>query len=84
VLRTRDILVGEDSAWGAYDPEHRVIFVDSTAPLPHQLRIYYHEATHVALNDAGLDDLLEPHLLEAICNAMATARVAERRAGTSP
>lgn len=77
VIRTRDIVVGGDSAWGAYYEAKRVILIDSTAPPLHQLKVYYHEATHVALSDAGLDDLLDARLVESLSNAIGTARLVE-------
>jgi hypothetical protein len=76
---SRDVVVDGDSAWGAFYEGERVIRIDTTAATAHQLRVFYHEATHVALSDAGLEDVIPPAMQEAICNAVATARMAELR-----
>lgn len=45
-------------------------------------RVYYHELTHVALTESGLANVLLPIIndegIDAICDAVATARMAER------
>ena len=63
---------------GLWDSARQVISLDASVPDRHRWRTYFHELTHVALTDSGLDELLEPKLHEAICNAVATARMRER------
>jgi hypothetical protein len=67
-----------DECWGLYDPAERTISIDRTASKQHQWRIYYHEWAHAGLCDAGLDNALTEQLNEAICDALATARMRER------
>ena len=41
-------------------------------------RTFYHELTHVAVIDSGLANNLRDKIHEALCDAMATARMRER------
>jgi len=45
-------------------------------------RVYFHELTHVALTESGLANVLLPVIhdegIDAICDAIATARMRER------
>jgi Zn-dependent peptidase ImmA (M78 family) len=63
--------------WGVWEPERRLVKIDRAAPKAHQWRILYHELTHAALHDAGLSHLLTDDAEESLCDAMATARMAE-------
>ncbi len=63
---------------GLWDSGRQVISLDGNVSPRHQWRTYYHELTHVALTDAGLDEIIDPKLHEAICQAVATARLRER------
>lgn len=69
---------GGQDCWGLYDPAERLISIDNSAGKAHQWRIYFHEWAHVALCDAGLDNALTHELHEAVCDALATARMRER------
>lgn len=64
--------------WGLWDDSTRTISLDRSANRRHQWKVLYHEQCHVALGDAGLDNGIHDELLEAICDAVATARMRER------
>jgi Zn-dependent peptidase ImmA (M78 family) len=67
-----------DDSWGTFEQGTRQIRIDSKAPRRHQWWTLYHELVHVALNDAGLDEMMTGEAQEALCNAIAAARVRER------
>lgn len=71
-------LAGGGEAWGTWEPHTRTIEIDKTAPMAHQWRVLFHELAHVALDDAGLHNGMNEELIEACCDAMATARFRER------
>ena len=64
--------------WGLYDSATRRIRLLRSLPLKQKWRILFHELVHVALIDSGLDNGIEDRLHEAICDAVATARMRER------
>ena len=64
--------------WGLWDDSLRTVTIDATATPAHRHWTLYHEMTHVALSDSGLDEGINAHLVEAICNCVATARMRER------
>lgn len=66
-----------NEAWGLYDVAKRRIYISRAIPPAHRWKVLWHEWTHVALIDAGLDNGIEERLHEAICDAIATARVRE-------
>lgn len=77
-VRLVDKLVHDgQECWGLYEPAERRITVVKTSR-PHQWRVYYHEWAHAALTDAGIDNALTEQIHEAICDALATARMRER------
>ena len=69
------------ACWGLWEEHIRTITVDEGATPRHQWKVYYHELCHVAITDAGLDDILEDRVHEAICNAYACQRMRERFGG---
>lgn len=72
------VSAGHDEAWGTWEPHTRRIEIDRSAPLAHQWRVLFHELAHVALDDAGLSNGMPEELVEAVCDAVATARMRER------
>jgi Zn-dependent peptidase ImmA (M78 family) len=64
--------------WGLYDSEARTITIDMRAKPRQRWLTFYHELVHVALIDAGLNNGIPDQLHEAICDAVATARMRER------
>lgn len=64
--------------WGAWDQTTRVIRVDKTLPPAFQWSTYFHELIHAAIMDAGLDNLFSIEIHEALCDALATARMREK------
>lgn len=67
-----------DECWGMWDESIRTITLDKTATKRHQWRVLFHELTHVALDDAGLSNGMPYELVEAVCDAIASARMRER------
>lgn len=67
-----------DECWGIWDESVRQITLDKTATRRHLWKVLYHELTHVALGDAGLDNGMPNELVEAVCDAIASARMRER------
>ena len=75
VLRASD---GED-AWGLWEQDKRTIWVAKGLPLEQQWRVYFHELMHAVLTDSGLENLFPEQGVEVLCDAVATARMAELR-----
>ena len=67
---------GNCGLWREMDREIRI---NHNLPLHQQWITLFHELMHAGLTDAGVDELLrdKPKLLEAICDANATARMRE-------
>ena len=64
--------------WGIWDEGTRTVKVATHALPRQQWHTFYHEVTHIAMTDSGLDDVLSNEVHEAICNAVATQRMRER------
>lgn len=67
-----------DTAWGLWQLKPRRIELEKSAPLALQWTTLYHEIVHAALDDSGLGNLFTDQQQEAICDAIATARMRER------
>ena len=65
--------------WGMWDDAKRLVTIDATATVEHQWFVLFHELTHAALHDSGLENLMDDKAVEAVCDAMATARMQEFR-----
>lgn len=79
ILQKVDVRAGENEpAYGSWAENTRTVEVDSRETLVHRWRTLFHELTHVALTDAGVDELFTTEAVEAICDAVATARLRER------
>jgi len=80
VVKRRKGLLTEDrrEAWGLWDAEHRTIWIAPGLPREMQWRVLYHELMHVALSDSGLENVLPADGVEALCDAVASARIVER------
>lgn len=65
---------------GLWKEMDRTIHINAAMPLPQQHATLEHELVHAALTDAGVDELLrhKPRLLEAVCDAVSTARYRQR------
>lgn len=68
-----------EEAWGTWDEGRRAIRLDRNASPDHQWRTLFHELCHAAFDDAGLEAVLEDSAQEALCRAIATARIQELR-----
>jgi len=64
--------------WGTWDESQREIELDARGALSHQWRVYFHELTHAVLADSGLENLFTDQIVEALCDANATARMREK------
>ena len=80
VVKRQKGLLTEDKcdAWGLWDAEHRTIYITPRLPLEMQWRVFYHELMHVALSDSGLENVLPADGVEALCDAVSSARIVER------
>lgn len=78
VLTRKPIRHENAECWGLYDIERRTITIDVKAEPSQRWRTFYHELTHVAVIDSGLANNLRDKIHEALCDAMATARMRER------
>lgn len=69
---------GKDT-WGTWEENSRTIEISRETKPKFRKLVFFHEWAHTALSDSGLAQLLEEKVVEAICDAFATARVAELR-----
>jgi len=67
-----------EECWGTWDEGTRTIAIDKTATDHQRWKTYFHEHTHVALADSGLDEMIPAEQVEAICDAVSTARMREK------
>lgn len=63
---------------GTWAPDTRTIEVTRTLPPRQKWHILFHEIMHAILGDSGLVNLLADESQEALCDAVATARVVEK------
>jgi hypothetical protein len=68
----------EDGDYGMWSELTREIRINAAHPRWQQWQSLFHEQTHVALSDSGIDELLTHEMLEGICDAVATQRFRER------
>jgi hypothetical protein len=73
--RLRDTKTGEELL-GEYDNERHVIRVKR---MRRELAwsVFFHEETHMHLGDLGVTNVLGEDLEDAVCDAIATARMAD-------
>lgn len=65
-----------------YDPALRIVYVNrDVRDRAAMWQAFYHEICHVTLFDSGVAQLIPDRLQDAICDATATARVAEMQRG---
>lgn len=72
------VKVGEADAWGFWDEQTRTIGISSEITGRTLWKVFFHELTHVAITDSGLDELISNEMHEALCEAIAVARMRER------
>lgn len=75
----RNLKLEGQGCWGLWDGAKRTITIDKTASREHQWRVLFHELVHAALHDAGIENMMDEQGVEAICDALATARIQEFR-----
>lgn len=76
--RTTRVKAEDKEVWGSWDESTRVIELDTRGEPSHQWRVLYHELMHATLADSGLENLFPEATVEALCDAVATARMRER------
>lgn len=69
--------VDKEDSLGEYNIDLRVIRVKKGLEKVQKHQTVFHEWVHVVLTDAGVADVLDSSQEEAVCNAIATARVNE-------
>ena len=79
--RTETVKVTDAEVWGSWDDSTRTIDIDTRVGMEHQWRVYYHEWMHACLADSGLENLFPDATVEALCDAVSTARMIERFGG---
>ena len=78
VLGTIDNERSDEENFGVWSELHREMRINKDHPRWQQWVSYFHEHTHVALSDSGVDEMLSKKQMEAVCDAVATARFRER------
>lgn len=77
-LAPAPLKINDTEVWGCWDEATRTISVSDSTPPRMRWKVYLHELTHVAITDSGLDEMISNELHEAICEAVAVARMRER------
>ncbi len=75
VRRSRTVRPDGVDSWGVWIDSTRTIRIDKTARIEHQWRVLFHELSHAALHDAGLENAFEDKVVEAIADCMATSAI---------
>ena len=75
-----DKLTDEDGGhcWGLWMAPQRLVKIERHTSRDHMWATLYHELIHAALDDSGLSNMLTEPQQEALCDALATARIRER------
>lgn len=79
VRLVKRVRVEGESCWGSWEPSTRTVRLEKGAPIEHQWRTLHHEWMHAVLHDSGIQELLSEEGQEALCQAIACARIAEMR-----
>lgn len=82
-ITKRQDLLEKDEAYGLFGPSQRAIILDDSegSSLEHTWQTLWHEATHIALWDAGAHEDLKKDQEERVCHALSTYLTAMMRAG---
>lgn len=67
------------AAWGTWEDGTRTIRIERGAMPQHRWRVLFHEWAHSVLDDSGVGNLFTAGGTETLCDAIATARMAEMR-----
>jgi len=76
-LVTRERADDGRECWGTWEASTRIIRIVRGAPRQHQWRVYHHEWMHSCLDDSGIAQLLSDAGNEALCEAYASAQMAD-------
>lgn len=68
-----------EACYGTWEAGTRIIRIERGAPIAHRWRTLYHELAHATLDDSGLANLFTHDGNEALCDAIANARIQEMR-----
>lgn len=68
--------LGDD--YGDFLEERREVRINETLSPMQRWVTLYHELTHAALSDCGVDEVITEEMAEAVCDAVSTARFRER------
>lgn len=69
-LKVSDSPTEEQEAFGTWDENRRAISIEPTACAPTQIKTLFHEMTHVALNDAGVNNTFNEAAIETVCDVL--------------
>jgi Zn-dependent peptidase ImmA (M78 family) len=75
-------LMERESCFGKVDFQARVITIDGAGSRETQWQTLGHELIHLILSDAGLNELLDHDVEEALCTAVGSWLAASVRNGT--
>jgi len=64
--------------WGLWSQIGRLVRIERSTDKRHEWAVLYHELIHAALDDSGVCNLLSDPHVEALCDAIAAARLRER------
>lgn len=70
-----------DDALGYFDCNERLVAIHTQTSKEMIWPTFWHEVTHVALYDSGVENSLSVKELEGVCDAMGTYLAAMQRAG---
>ena len=79
VERVKGLTADSTRVWGVWYWERRLIQIERDMPNDAAWLVLYHEECHVAFTASGLAYLVTEPEQEAICDAMAVARMQERQ-----
>lgn len=81
VLKKKVIHEDGTECLGLWDDTKRKITLEKGLVGEAGERVGYHELVHVAINDAGLTNVLSVNEIEQVCDAVASALVQYRKSG---
>jgi Zn-dependent peptidase ImmA (M78 family) len=73
--------LNDEALCGRFSWQKRLIQVEQKMTREAQWYTLYHEMVHVALSDSGVAQVLDERQTEAVCDALALARLEELKAG---
>jgi hypothetical protein len=74
-----DSILGADprlNLLGGFDPSNRIVYLKRSLGKAQKKHTFFHEECHVWSFDSGLRQIIPPPLMDAICDASASQRMA--------